>query len=116
MKKIKSNNLGIDQGSSVLFSDFQHDGEMWSGAGPREYRQRIDFGERYADPPLVQVGLSMWDLDSDTNPRMDISAEKIGAGGFEIVFRTWADTRIARVRADWIAFGALKDDDEWELY
>jgi hypothetical protein len=35
--------------------------------------------------------------------------------GFEIVFRTWGDTRIARIRADWMAIGAVRDEDEWDL-
>ena len=36
--------------------------------------------------------------------------------GFEIVFRTWGDTRVARVRADWLALGEVADeDDAWEL-
>lgn len=116
MKKIKSNNMGINNGSSVLFSDFQDNGDMWSGTGPREHRQWVEFSEAYASVPVVQVGLSMWDMDNSTNPRMDISAENISEQGFDIVFKTWADTRIARVRADWVSFGELNDDDEWALY
>jgi hypothetical protein len=46
---------------------------------------------------------------------MDISADLVTAEGFEIVFRTWGDTRIARVRADWLAIGALPNDDDWEV-
>jgi hypothetical protein len=32
-----------------------------------------------------------------------------------IVFRTWGDTRVARVRADWLAIGALPHEDDWEI-
>jgi H-type lectin domain len=42
-------------------------------------------------------------------------AEHITPKGFHIVFRTWADTRVARVRADWLAIGALKSADEWDV-
>ncbi len=57
----------------------------------------------------------MWDMDCATNPRMDISAEGATAEGFFLVFRTWGDTRVARVRADWIAIGEVRHDEDWDL-
>jgi hypothetical protein len=33
-----------------------------------------------------------------------------------MVFRTWGDSRIARVRMSWTAFGEVKSDDDWDLY
>jgi len=39
----------------------------------------------------------------------------VTATGFEIVFRTWADTRIARIRADWIAIGPARDEEDWDV-
>ena len=65
--------------------------------------------------PVVQVSLSMWDMDQKTNQRADISAETITPEGFEIVFKTWGDTRVARVRADWLAIGELRDEDDWDV-
>lgn len=115
MKRLSSNRIGVDQGSLMLFSDFADGGEMWAGKGARERRRRVTFSETYLEPPSVTVGISMFDLDRMTNQRSDISAENITAQGFEIVFRTWSDTRIARVRADWMAIGALRDDDMWEV-
>ena len=50
------------------------------------------------------------------NARADITAENITERGFHLVFRTWGDTRVARVRADWMAIGAVKSEDDWELY
>ncbi len=116
MKRLRNHLVGVDQGSSVLFSDFEHDGEMWTGDGPRMHRQAVSFREPFRTVPSVHVALSMWDMDQKTNQRADISAEKISETGFEIVFRTWGDTRVARVRADWMAIGELRHDDEWELY
>ena len=37
-------------------------------------------------------------------------------GGFDLAFRTWGDTKVARVRIGWIAIGPVKCDDDWELY
>ena len=108
--------MGIDQGSDVLFSDFEHDGEMWTGEGSRIHRKSIKFSEPFRADPVVHVSISMWDMNQNSNQRADISAENITEMGFDIVFRTWGDTRVARVRADWLAIGELKHEDEWDLY
>lgn len=113
MRIFNRNLLGVDQGSRVLFSDFEHDGEMWSGDGPREFRAAVSFNGRFDELPVVQVSMSMWDMSSDTNQRADITAENISHEGFEIVFRTWGDTKVARIRADWLAMGAVRDPDNW---
>jgi hypothetical protein len=116
MKKLSSRHIGIDQGSVVLFSDFEDGGKMWTGTGPREYRHSVAFQGVFKRPPSVHVGISMWDLDQKTNARADISTDEVTSEGFVIVFKTWADTRVARVRADWMAIGELPDEDDWELY
>lgn len=107
--------MGIDQGRLQLFSDFKHDGDMWSGRGEREHREAVAFSEPFVSAPVVKVMLAMWDADHSTNQRMDISAENIGETGFEIVFRTWGDSRVARVRAEWIALGEVAHEDDWDL-
>ena len=116
MKRIQNNLIGLDQGSVVLFSDFENGGKMWTGEGARLKRKKVSFAEVYKNPPMVHVSMSMWDMDQDRNQRADISAEKITEKGFDLVFRTWGDTRVARVRADWIAIGELSYEDDWTLY
>lgn len=116
MIRFHGHRLGIAQGSTLLFSDFADGGAMWSGTGPRERRAPVRFDERFRAAPAVTVGISMWDLDQTTNQRGDLTAEAVTAEGFQIVFRTWGDTRIARIRASWTAIGELPDDDDWELY
>lgn len=107
--------IGIQQGSRVLFSDFADGGQMWTGQGDRESRFVVTFKEAFIAPPAVTLGLSMWDIDHKTNSRADLTAEKITAKGFHIVFRTWGDSRIARVRADWTAIGPIRDDEAWDV-
>jgi hypothetical protein len=116
MKRISSHLIGIDQGEDVLFSDFEDGGEMWTGAGPRERRHRVEFSQAYRSAPSVQVALSMWDMHHATNVRADIAAENIDPKGFEVVFRTWGDTKVARARVRWMAIGEMLDADDWELY
>lgn len=116
MQKFTKQNIGIEQGDDVLFSDYEDGGEMWTGSGSRERRHRLKFSEAFKTPPLVHVSLSLWDMDSATNARADVAAEKITDKGFDVVFRTWADTRVARARVRWIAIGEVYHEDDWELY
>lgn len=118
MRRFDSHKLGVEQGLTVLFSDYQHDGRMWTGNGAREIRQDVTFEEPFASAPMVHVNLSLWDFDKSANQRADIVAEDISHTGFSIVFRVWGDTHVARARAAWIAFGAAPndEDDDWQLY
>ncbi|MEM6373008.1 MAG: H-type lectin domain-containing protein [Pseudomonadota bacterium] len=116
MKRLENHLIGIDQGDTILFSDFEDGGEMWTGRGQRERRRRIAFSDRFRAPPSVQVSVSMWDVDTRTALRADISAENIDTESCELVFRTWGDTRVARVRVAWLAIGELRETDEWEIY
>lgn len=99
----------------MLFSDFANNGDMWTGRGDRETRHQIEFTEPFNDAPAVMVGISLWDTDHQTNMRANIAADEITETGFVIVFRTWGDTRIARISADWTAIGALRDEDDWDV-
>lgn len=116
MKRLRNHLIGIDHGVVPLFSDFENDGIMWSGDGPRQLRSHVIFAEPFRDPPVVQVGMSMWDMSNEANARADLLAEDVTREGFHIVFRTWGDTRIARVRVNWMAIGELRQADDWDLY
>lgn len=114
MRRLSSHILGIDQGSVILFSDFKDGGLMWTGEGLRETRRSVTFSEPFRATPTIHVALSMWDIDQKTNQRVDISSDAITVSSFEIVFRTWGDTRVARVRADWMAIGEVSSEDDWD--
>lgn len=88
---------------------------MWSGHGPRVERSKVEFIEPFIAPPVVHVSLCMWDIESNANQRADISAENITADYFEIVFRTWEDTKVARVRAAWLAIGPVRHEDDFDV-
>ena len=65
---------------------------------------------------MVQVSLTMWDMGSDSNALADIRAENVTETGCDLVFRTWSDTRVARVSASWLAIGDVADPEQWDLY
>ncbi|MDE9449729.1 H-type lectin domain-containing protein [Aliiroseovarius sp. Z3] len=115
MRRIRTHMVGVEQGSTILFSDFEHDGEMWTGDGARQLVTPVEFSDRFLRPPSVHVSVSMWDLDKRTNARADIAADEITETGFQIVFRTWGDTRVARMRVDWIAMGEVANDEDWDV-
>jgi hypothetical protein len=48
--------------------------------------------------------------------RGDLVSENIAEEGFDIVFKTWGDTRFARARVAWLAIGQLPPEDDWDLY
>ncbi|MDP2080107.1 MAG: H-type lectin domain-containing protein [Pseudotabrizicola sp.] len=115
MKRFPPGSIAIAQGSRVLFSDFADGGVMWTGEGDRESRHIVEFKEPFRLPPAVHVGITMWDTDHQTNARADLTAENIIETGFHLVFKTWANTRVARIRADWMAIGQVPDEDDWEI-
>jgi hypothetical protein len=115
MKRISSGKVAILQGSKLLFADFADGGPMWTGQGERELRQTISFKTPFLEAPVVMVGIGMWDIDHRHTSRGDLLAENVTRKGFDIVFRTWGDTRIARLRADWTAIGAMRDEDDWDV-
>lgn len=115
MKRLNSHTVGVDSGDLTLFDDYEDGGEMWNGRGQRERRRHINFSEKYAQPPSVQLSISLWDVDGATSLRSDLQAEAVTKSGFDVVFRTWGDTRVARIRVSWTAIGELGADDDWDV-
>ena len=115
MKQLRNHLVGIDRGEINLFSDFQDGGDMWTGRGPRERRGTVRFSSRFRQPPAVHVSVSLWDVDTESHMRADLSTANITPEGCEIVFRTWGDSRVARIRVAWMAIGELPHADDWQL-
>ncbi|WP_291730835.1 H-type lectin domain-containing protein [Leisingera sp. F5] len=115
MKRLRNPRTGVDQGDIEVFSDFEDGGEMWTGSGLRERRRTVLFADTFANPPAVHVSVSLWDMDTSAAIRAELVAENVTIEGFEIVFRTWADSRAARLRAGWLAIGELHHADDWDV-
>ncbi|AGT09228.1 ATP synthase [Paracoccus aminophilus JCM 7686] len=88
---------------------------MWAGEGPRVIRSPVRFDQTFLDAPTVHVSVAMLDMDSGANHRFDLQAERVTASGFDIIFRTWGDTRVARVRVSWLAIGSVAYRDNWDV-
>jgi len=115
MKKLNSHRIGVDTGLAHGFSDFADEGEMWAGKGNRVRRVEITFSEEFLKPPAVHLGFVMWDISNAANTRVDLAAENITETGFTAVFQTWGDTKVARMRANWMAIGEVESDEIWDV-
>lgn len=116
MRRLSNHLIGIDQGSEMLFSDFEDGGPMWTGHGPREVRRRVAFSRPFRSPPAILTGLALLDVDAGANLRLDLSHADVTREGAALILKTWGDSRVARIRADWTAIGAVGGPDEWDLY
>ncbi|MFS4580598.1 H-type lectin domain-containing protein [Phaeobacter sp. C3_T13_0] len=115
MKRVQSPRIGVDQGDIEIFSEFENGGDMWTGAGPRERRRKVQFSELFAVVPAVHLSCSLMDIASGAAIRTELVADNITTDGFDVVFRTWNDSRIARIRAAWLAIGTLPFADDWDV-
>ncbi|MEE9452932.1 MAG: H-type lectin domain-containing protein [Paracoccaceae bacterium] len=115
MKKLNSNRIGIDSGVTPLFSDFAEGGEMWTGSDARECKVAVEFSEPFLSPPTVHAGFALWDISNEAGTRVDLATETITEHGFTIRFTTWGDTKIARMRVNWMAIGEVEDSELWDV-
>lgn len=73
------------------------------GNGVRNFDRLITFQTPLTGSPLVQVNLGVLDADAQPNLRVDVSAINVSNIGFTLRIRTWADTKLYAVRANWLA-------------
>ncbi len=72
----------------------------------RTFRTAMVFATPFSSIPVVQLGLTGFDLDQRDSARITLQAENITATGFEAVISTWAGTRVFAVEFNWLAIGA----------
>lgn len=100
--KILSANVSLGLGSEgwALDTDLADDG------GSRSYQTEILFAEPFQSVPVVQVGLTGFDIDQRDSARIVLRAEDICCEGFRVVLTTWSGTRVYGVDFQWMAIGA----------
>lgn len=78
-------------------------------AGANEARSfvvDVAFVTPFFSAPVVQLGLSGFDIDQRDSARITLKAENITENGFQAVISTWASTQIFSVEFNWFAIGA----------
>lgn len=97
-------NFVVLGGQCDLFRHVDPDAYMWVGDGDRSVIMPIKFERRLETNPLVFLSLQSIDASQGHNLRFDLSAENVTTRGFDVVFSTWFDTKIASCSISWFAF------------
>lgn len=71
----------------------------------RAFSCEVLFATPFSAPPVVQVGLTGFDIDQRDSPRVTVKAERITEFGFHALIATWATTRVYAVEFSWVAIG-----------
>jgi hypothetical protein len=74
---------------------------------PRTYTHHVQFDTSFSNIPLVHVGLSGFDIDNRDSARISVHTSAITSSSFDIVIKTWVNTRLYSVEISWIALGQM---------
>lgn len=74
--------------------------------GSRCFKVEVFFATPFLSPPVVQLGLTGFDIDQRDSGRVRLTAENITSDGFLATISTWADSRVYAVDFQWLAIGA----------
>jgi H-type lectin domain-containing protein len=72
----------------------------------RHFRRQVWFVHPFRHAPVVQLGITGFDICNHDAARLTTSVANITPQGFEIVVSTWFNTRIWRVNVSWFAIGS----------
>ena len=70
----------------------------------------VSFYHKYEEAPSVICYLVSIDSSKDRNHRIQVEALSITRSGFELHFRSWADSIVYELEAEWVAFSKDRDD------
>jgi hypothetical protein len=73
--------------------------------GVRTFTGRVTFERGFAAPPVVQIGITGFDIDNGDNARLHVGIVGVDGGGFSVELSTWWNSRLWSVDLNWIAIG-----------
>lgn len=73
--------------------------------GLRTFEGRVTFDLAFGAPPVVQIGITGFDIDKHDNARLKVGISKVDGQGFDVQIRTWWSSRVWSVDLSWIAIG-----------
>ncbi len=76
-----------------------------SDGGVRTFSGRVTFDRAFNAPPVVQIGITGFDIDNGDNARLNVGIIAVDGNGFEVELRTWWNSRLWSVDLNWIAIG-----------
>lgn len=75
------------------------------GSPERSFRVRIHFERGFLGAPLVQLGITGFDIANQDSARLASRVDNVGSDGFDLVLTTWLHSRVWRVDVSWLAIG-----------
>jgi hypothetical protein len=75
------------------------------GKGERSFTGRVKFAQAFQAPPVVQIGITGFDIDNGDNARLNVGIVDVDGEGFGVELRTWWNSRLWSVDLNWIAIG-----------
>jgi hypothetical protein len=100
--QVLSSNVGV----GVLTEGWNLDIVESNGEGSRSFKVDISFASSFSSFPVVQLGLTGFDMDQRESSRISLKAENITESGFQAVLSTWASSRVFAVEFNWLAIGS----------
>ena len=100
--QVLSSNVGV----GVLTEGWNLDIVESNGEGSRSFTLDITFASPFSSFPVVQLGLTGFDMDQRESSRISLKAENITESGFQAVLSTWASSRVFAVEFNWLAIGS----------
>jgi hypothetical protein len=71
----------------------------------RSFVVDVVFDSPFSSIPVVQLGITGFDIDQRESARLTLKAENITESGFQAVISTWENTRVFAVEFHWLAIG-----------
>lgn len=71
----------------------------------RTFTVAVMFDAPFLSLPVVQLGLTGFDMDQRDSARISVKADGITESGFQAHITTWARTRVYAVELNWLAIG-----------
>jgi hypothetical protein len=92
---------------AVRFDDSAPGWALLEGAGDgvRSFTGHVRFERAFQAPPVVQIGITGFDIDNGANARLNVGITAVDGEGFDVELRTWWNSRLWSVDLSWIAIG-----------
>lgn len=79
---------------------------MEGGEDSRVFSVEVPFASAFMSLPVVNLGLTGFDMDQRCTARISLKAVEITTTGFKVEICTWRDSIVYGVELSWLAIGA----------
>lgn len=99
--KVLSSNVAV----GILTEGWSLDLRSPDEVETRSFSFEIHFDSPFSAVPVVQLGLTGFDIDQRDSARLSLKTGLITESGFQAIITTWANTRVYAAEFNWLAVG-----------